>query len=96
MEKCDKCGQLNGVHKMGCETRRITTKEDMTKCTGIDCKLKDKCYRYAEKSNNNKESYFTIPPLDKLGDCEMFWGLNQEHTYKYLKDITNGKSNDSI
>jgi len=24
MDKCSKCGQLNGVHKMGCETRKTT------------------------------------------------------------------------
>jgi len=31
MEKCDKCGQLNGVHKMGCETRWITNDEEQSK-----------------------------------------------------------------
>ena len=93
MNKCSKCGQLNGVHKMGCETRKITIMSDMTKCTGIDCKLKDKCYRYTAENNDNKQSFFTKPPLDKLGDCEFFWGLNQDHIYKFIKDITNGKSN---
>jgi hypothetical protein len=26
LEYCDKCGQFNGVHKMGCETRKVTIK----------------------------------------------------------------------
>ena len=30
MEKCSKCGQKNGVHKMGCETRKITINIEMT------------------------------------------------------------------
>lgn len=30
MEKCDKCGQENGVHKMGCETRKITVRLELT------------------------------------------------------------------
>ncbi len=31
MEKCNKCGQLNGVHKMGCETRRISNDDEQSK-----------------------------------------------------------------
>ena len=30
MEKCSKCGQKNGVHKMGCETRKITINIEIT------------------------------------------------------------------
>ena len=31
MEKCDKCGQLNGIHKMGCETRWIANDDEQSK-----------------------------------------------------------------
>ena len=30
MAKCKQCGQLNGVHKMGCESRKIVIMENNT------------------------------------------------------------------
>lgn len=72
--KCDKCGQLNGVHKMGCETRKITIiMADITCCSGKGCDLKEKCYRYTAPKSQYMQSYFTNPPKDEKGNCEYYW-----------------------
>ena len=88
--KCSKCGQLNGAHKMGCETRKITIMADITKCTGKGCEFKNKCYRFTAKDSFQMQSYFTIPPI-KNGKCDMYWGENSERIFNQLKEIVNGK-----
>jgi len=46
---------------------------DISKCTGINCKLKDLCYRFTAKQNEFRQSYFAETPIDKNGNCQMFW-----------------------
>jgi hypothetical protein len=46
---------------------------DITMCSGKGCDLKDKCYRYTAPQGKYMQSFFTIPPIDKEGKCEMFW-----------------------
>jgi len=67
---------------------------EITKCTGINCKVKESCNRFLDKPNEFRQSYFTKPPLDENGDCDMYCGVSQESIFNYLKEITNGKSND--
>lgn len=76
--KCKYCGQKDGVHKMGCETRKITVMADIAMCSGKGCGLKDKCYRYTAPKSQYMQSYFTIPPIDKDGKCELFWDNKQK------------------
>jgi len=68
---------------------------DITKCTGKECPVKNKCYRFTAKSSDYMQSFFTIPPI-KEGKCDMYWGEKSESIFNQLKDITNGKSKDNI
>jgi hypothetical protein len=36
----------DGVHKMSCETGKVTIIADITKCAGSSCRVKESCYRY--------------------------------------------------
>ena len=92
MTKCKQCGQLNGVHKMGCESRKITIMADITKCFGMECKIKESCYRYTAKESEFRQAYFADLPINSDGSCDMYWGKEQENILNHLKDITNGKT----
>ena len=41
-------------------------------CTGEDCSLKEKCYRYKAKPDLDWQSYFLEPPIEN-GKCYFFW-----------------------
>jgi len=45
---------------------------DITKCEGIDCPLKENCYRFTAKDNEYRQSYFMVTPI-KNGECDQFW-----------------------
>ncbi|MEN9487999.1 MAG: hypothetical protein RL494_264 [Bacteroidota bacterium] len=66
---------------------------DITMCSGRDCPLKEKCYRYTAPKSKYMQSYFTIPPI-KGDECDMYWGEKSQSVFNLLKDITDGKSND--
>jgi len=92
MTKCKQCGQLNGVHKMSCESRKVTIMADITKCTGKDCKSKESCYRYMAKESEFRQAYFAESPINKDGFCDMYWGKEQDYILNDLNNITNGKT----
>ncbi len=51
---------------------------DITKCTGIDCPNKEKCYRYTA-NDSPRQAYFVLTPMlvneeDKFVFCEYFMG----------------------
>lgn len=58
MTKCKQCGQLNGVHKMSCESRKVTI---MANC---ECKIPEPqikvsengIYSYCKKCCKNYKS----------------------------------------
>lgn len=59
-------------------------------CSGKDCPVKEKCYRFTAPKSTYMQSFFTIPPI-KDGKCEMYWGKDAESVFNQLKDITDGK-----
>ena len=53
---------------------------DICKCEGIDCPLKEKCYRFVALSSEFHQSYFAEVPYNKEDNkCEYFWDIK---TYK--------------
>lgn len=73
MAKCKYCGQKKGVHKMGCETRKITIiMADITMCAGKGCDFKEKCYRHTAPKSKFNQSFFIASPIDK-GKCDYYW-----------------------
>lgn len=67
---------------------------DITICTGEDCPVKEKCYRFTAPVGEVKQSYFFQPPFEEVDGvftCEMYWGENAESIWKQLKDITDDK-----
>ena len=52
---------------------------DITKCEGINCPLKNNCYRFTATSNEFRQSYFAEIPI-KTGKCGYFWENNQSKT----------------
>ena len=44
---------------------------DISKCSGKDCPLKERCYRYTAKSDKYMQSY--IAPKYEDGECENYW-----------------------
>ena len=51
--------------------------EDITKCVGTDCPLKESCYRYLAKTSDWNQSWFCECPL-KDGKCDMYWEVKTE------------------
>ena len=47
---------------------------DGTKCEGLNCPLKEKCYRFTAPTNDLWQSYFSTPPYnEKTDECDYFW-----------------------
>jgi len=66
---------------------------DIAKCTGGDCPIKNKCYRFTLKPNEFRQSYFVSLPFKKVGDkvsCEMYWGENSQSIWNQLNEILKG------
>ena len=67
---------------------------DISKCSGEDCPIKEKCYRFTAPTSEFMQSYFFKPPLeikDGAFTCEMYWGDQAHATWKQLKNITDDK-----
>ena len=68
---------------------------DITKCSGLGCRVKDKCYRFTAKSSE-RQSFFFNPPLkveNNILKCDMFWGENSQQIFNSIKEILdNGKT----
>jgi len=46
---------------------------DITKCSGQDCPIKKKCYRYTA-IDGYWQSYFFASPINRdTGECDKFW-----------------------
>jgi hypothetical protein len=72
---------------------------DISMCSGQDCPVKEKCYRFTAPKSLIAQSYFTESPgktEDEKFTCEMYWGVNNEAIWNQLKDITNGKDNTGV
>ena len=63
---------------------------DITMCMGTDCPYKEKCYRYTAKSNEYRQSFFSVAPI-KDAKCSYYWGDHAEDIWSQLKDIVKGK-----
>lgn len=61
---------------------------DISKCTGINCPVKEKCYRYTA-SESKYQSYVVAPYkiTDGVFSCDIFWGKEAEGIWKQLNDI---------
>ena len=62
---------------------------DITKCNGVDCPVRDKCYRFTAK-DGIWQSYLFSPPfeiIDGKFTCDMYWGEGAEGIWKQLNDI---------
>lgn len=46
---------------------------DITMCEGLECPLKESCYRYTATPNEFRQSYFLEIPLKEDGECEHYW-----------------------
>jgi hypothetical protein len=57
---------------------------DITKCNGIGCHLKEKCYRFTAKADEY-QSYFLESPI-KNGVCDMYW-MPRVHNQHLVESI---------
>lgn len=46
---------------------------DITMCDGINCPLRETCYRFKAKPDKYGQSYFVKVPVDNDGKCEFYW-----------------------
>lgn len=65
---------------------------DITKCKGINCPVRDNCYRYTARDSGFYQSWFVDDNVGKMVDnkfsCDVYWGENAETAWKELKEIT--------
>lgn len=74
---------------------------DITKCTGHNCPIKEKCYRFVAESEPMYQSYFVDVPGfweyqntegEEMNDkriwkCDVFWGEKNNITFEQLNKI---------
>ena len=65
---------------------------DITICNGLNCPLKEKCYRFTAPKGERMQSWIKAPfKIDKgKFDCEMFWGEASELLLEQMKGIMKG------
>jgi hypothetical protein len=52
---------------------------DISMCTGLNCPLKENCYRH-KATPGIWQSYFTIPPyIKELEECDSFWEMKNNN-----------------
>ena len=59
-------------------------------CSGKECVIKDKCYRYTTEIPNHNYWAYKNPPFiikDGVFKCDMFWGENANNIFSNLKNI---------
>ena len=47
---------------------------DITMCSGLNCPLKETCYRFKAMTTVYGQSYFSKPP-NKEDECEYYWDV---------------------
>ena len=62
---------------------------DITKCDGLNCPLKDTCYRHTATTNEYYQSWFMEIPLQENGTCEYYWET------KHIKNEQTNKLQDN-
>jgi len=51
---------------------------DITMCEGLECPLKEKCYRYTAPANEYWQAYFAEIPYDiESEECEHYWDVQK-------------------
>ena len=65
---------------------------DITKCKGINCPIRDNCYRYTARDSGLHQSWFIDDNVGKMVDnkfsCDVYWGENAKAVWEELKEIT--------
>lgn len=59
---------------------------DITMCEGIDCHLKENCYRHKAKPSELWQSYFSESPI-KDDKCDYYWMIDEKYTNKTIENI---------
>lgn len=62
------------------------TANEITKCMGTGCPVKEQCYRYTTKAVPYQSYFLKVPYRDD--QCLFYWGENAEAIWQQLKDIT--------
>lgn len=63
--------------------------EDIVKCPGTDCPVKETCKRFTNPVEDT-QSYFLDAPFkieDNNFTCDMYWGEQAEALWNHLKEI---------
>ena len=55
--------------------QKISDMADITKCDGVNCKMREMCYRYTALAGT-MQSYFIETPL-KDGKCKYYWPIKE-------------------
>jgi len=54
---------------------------DITKCKGINCPIRDNCYRYTARDSDFYQSWFVDDTVGKLVDnnfsCDVYWEVKE-------------------
>lgn len=54
--------------------KKLKKMADITMCEGLECPLKEKCYRYTATADEYWQAYFTKIPYDiESEECEYYW-----------------------
>lgn len=70
-------------------------RNDITKCSGQGCPIKEKCYRFTVEAEPLYQSVFAEIPskwkpdimLKEVWECDMYWGEKNNDILKQLKEI---------
>jgi hypothetical protein len=58
---------------------------DITMCSGGECPMKERCYRFTATKNEWRQSFFLGIPIKEDKTCDHFWD-NQSYTREGIKE----------
>ena len=62
--------------------------ENLVKCTGEGCSLRDECHRFTKIDYYNKQMFFVEIPFDfERENCDFFWNDNAENLYQGIERL---------
>jgi hypothetical protein len=76
---------------------------DIKKCIGTDCPIKEQCYRFTAIPNSHQSYFVGIPggyepiiPSGSRWKCDMYWGFASQQIIDQFIEIVEGKKNEKL
>lgn len=58
---------------------------DITMCKGLDCPVKEDCYRFNAKADEYQAYFLEAPYNKEKKQCDYYWGKNAQSIFEQIE-----------